>query len=266
MDWSKIKTIFIITFLILDVYLLYQFMKIRDANKYEVISEASFEEKLKADEITYKNFPKDPIKAQYLSAKPKVFTQVDTDKLKGKSEDIRGTGTTTLHVTLEKPVKITAKFEPAELSTFMKDNVLFGENYQFGEKSDKDYSITYFQTSENVPLFKNINGMITFKIGDKNQIVSYDQTYLVEMEKLTAKEEILAPLKAIETLHQKGMLKSKSNITTIELGYSTLIQLAASQVLAPTWRFEVDGKESLFVNAFEGQIIQFNSDEKSKVE
>jgi regulatory protein YycI of two-component signal transduction system YycFG len=44
MDWSKIKTIFILTFLILDVYLLFQFMKIRDANKLEVITEASFEE------------------------------------------------------------------------------------------------------------------------------------------------------------------------------------------------------------------------------
>lgn len=266
MDWSKIKTIFIITFLILDVYLLYQFMKIRDANKYEVITEASVEEKLKADEIKYVDLPKDPTQAQYLSAKPRVFTQADVEKLKGQPVVIRGTGSTTLHVTLEKPLKIAAKFEPAELSTFFKDNVLFGEDYQFGEKSDKDQSITYFQISGNVPLFKNINGMITFKIGEGNQIVSYDQTYLVEMEKLTDKEEILKPLKAIETLHQKGMLKSRSNITAINFGYSTLIQLAASQVLAPTWRFEVDGKESLFVNAFEGQIIQFSSDEKSKVE
>jgi regulatory protein YycI of two-component signal transduction system YycFG len=266
MDWSKIKTIFIITFLILDVYLLYQFMKIRDDNKYEVITEASFEEKLKAAEIKYVDLPKDPIQAQYLSAKPKVFTQVDIEKLKKQSVEVRGTGTTTLHVTFEKPLQITAKFEPAELSSLLNDDVLFGEDYQFGEKSDTDHIITYFQTSEGVPLFKNINGMITFNIDEDNQIVSYDQTYLVEMETLTAKEEILPPLKAIETLHQKGMLKSKSNITAIELGYSTLIQLAASQVLAPTWRFEVDGKESLFVNAFEGQIIQFNSDENSKVE
>ncbi|MDR7239102.1 two-component system regulatory protein YycI [Neobacillus drentensis] len=266
MDWSKIKTIFIITFLILDVYLLFQFMKIRDANKYEVITEASFEEKLKADEITYKDLPKDPIQAQYLSAKPKVFTKVDIDKLKGQSVVISGAGTTTLHALLKKPLQLTAKFEPAELSAFLNKNVLNGEDYLFGEKSDKDQTITYYQQSENYPLYKNINGMITFKLDEKNQIVSYEQTLLEEMEKLTAKEEILQPLKAIETLHQKGMLKSKSNITRIELGYSTLIQLAASQVLAPTWRFEVDGKESLFVNAFEGQIIQFNSDENSKVE
>jgi regulatory protein YycI of two-component signal transduction system YycFG len=266
MDWSKIKTIFIITFLILDVYLLFQFMKIRDANKYEVITEASVEEKLKADEIKYVDLPKDPIKAQYLSAKPKTFTQEDTKKLKGQTVILKGVGTTTLQATLEKPLQLTAKFEPAELSSYLTDNVLFGEDYLFGEKSDKDQTITYYQQSEKFPLYKNINGMIIFKLDEDNQIVSYEQTFLEEMEKLTAKEDILAPLKAIETLHQKGMLKSKSKITRIELGYSTLIQLAASQVLAPTWRFEVDGKESLFVNAFEGQIIQFNSDENSKVE
>jgi regulatory protein YycI of two-component signal transduction system YycFG len=67
-------------------------------------------------------------------------------------------------------------------------------------------------------------------------------------------------------LHQKGLLKPKSKITNIELGYSTLVQLAASQVLTPTWRIVVNDKEDFFVNAFEGQVINFNSDEKKAVE
>ncbi|MED4202702.1 two-component system regulatory protein YycI [Neobacillus mesonae] len=265
MDWSKIKTIFIITFLILDVYLLFQFMKIRDANKFEVATEASFEEKLKADEISYGELPKTFIKAQYLSAKPKIFTQEDILKLKKQKVSFKEPSTT-LNINLEKPLKLSAKFEPAELADFIKNDVLYGDQYQFWEKNDKLKTITYFQRYENFPLYQNINGMITFKYNEKNQIVSYQQSYLEGMEELTAKEEILPPLKAIETLHQKGVLKPKSTITKVELGYSTLVQLAASQVLAPTWRFEVNGKESLFVNAFEGQIIDFKSDEKISVE
>jgi regulatory protein YycI of two-component signal transduction system YycFG len=167
---------------------------------------------------------------------------------------------------LDKPLQLSAKFEPAELSDLLKENVLYGDHYQFWEENKKRKTITYFQEYDNFPLYQNINGMITFHINANNQIVSYEQTYLEGMEKLTAKEEILPPLKAIETLHQKGILKPKSNITKIELGYSTLIQLTASQVLAPTWRFVVNDKESLFVNAFEGQIIQFTSDGKSTVE
>lgn len=265
MDWSKIKTIFILTFLILDVYLLFQFMKIRDANKYEVITETSFEDKLKADEITYVELPKEPIKDQYLSAQPKTFTKGDIAKLKGQ----RATSvepSSTLVVMLDKPVQLNSKFKPSDLAPFINENILYGDHYQFWEKNDKKHTITYFQQYENYPLYENINGMITFSVNEDNQITSYQQTYLEGIQKLTAKEEILLPLKAIETLHQKGVLKPKSKITKIELGYSTLIQLAASQVLAPTWRFVVNDKESLFVNAFEGQIIEFNSEKNSKLE
>ncbi|MGJ7911116.1 two-component system regulatory protein YycI [Neobacillus sp. LXY-1] len=264
MDWSKIKTIFILTFLILDVYLLFQFMKIRDANKYEVITETSLEEKLKNDEIQYIDLPKTQIKAQYLSAKAKVFSKSDLAKVKG--EVITKDDGTTLLVTLEKPYQISEKFEPAELTNFLKGNVPYGDHYQYWEKSDKKNTITYYQHYENFPLFKNISGMITFTLNADHQIVSYQQTYLDEVQKLASKEEILPPLKAIETLYQKGELKPKSKITKVELGYSTLIKLSASKVLAPTWHFVVNDKDDLFVNAFEGQIIQFNSDEKISVE
>lgn len=239
-------------------------MNIRDANKYELTTETTAEDELKADEIKYVELPKAPIKEQYLSAKPKTFTKADAAKLKtGQFSLIKEPGTT-LEVTLEKPYQLSSKFEPAELASFLKDNILFGDHYQFGEKNDKTSTITYFQQYENSPLFKNISGMIIFNLNADNQIISYQQTYLEGIERLKAKEEILPPIKAIEALHQKALLKPKSNITKVELGYST-IPLAASQILAPTWRIVVDDKESLFVNAFEGQIIDLNN-ENSKLE
>lgn len=264
MDWSKIKTIFILTFLILDIYLLYQFITIRDTNKYEFITEASFEDNLKADEIKYVALPKTPIKGQYVSAKPKIFKNEDAEELKGQSISINNG--TILSSVLEKPVQLTSKLEPAEISSFLKNDVLFGDHYQFWAKDDKKKTITYFQQFENKPFYQNVSGMITFNINAKNQIISYEQTYLEKIEKMSQKEEILPPLKAIETLHQNDKLKSKSKVTKVELGYFTLIQLTASQVLAPTWHFVVDDKEDFFVNGFEGQIIQFNNEEKNVTE
>ncbi|NYE06176.1 regulatory protein YycI of two-component signal transduction system YycFG [Bacillus niacini] len=259
MDWSKIKTIFIITFLILDVYLLFQFMKIRDANKYEYITPTSIEETLKLDEISYKELPKGPFKDQYLSAKPKLFTRDDILKLKGQTTALKEPSTS-LQMKLDKPIPLNEKFEAADITAFIKDNVLYGDQYQFWKKDDKKNTITYFQHYGNMTLYENLSGMLTFHIDEKNQIDSYEQTYLEDIEKMTEKEEILPPLKALETLYQKGMLKPKSKITKVELGYSSLIQLSASQALAPTWRFVVDDNQSLFVNALEGQIIEFNSD------
>ncbi len=261
MDWSKIKTIFILTFLILDVYLFYQFMKIRDLNKYEFITEASFEDKLKADDIKYVDLPKATIKGQYISAKPKTFEKADLAKLKGQAALLVNEGMT-IDSTLENPVQLDSKFVESDLSNFLNESVLYGDQYKFFSKNDKKHTITLYQQYETNTFYKNQSGMLVLNINKDNQIYSYQQTYLSGIDKLTTKEEILPPLKAIETLHQKGMIKPKSKVTNVELGYSTLVHLTASQVLAPTWRIIVNNKESFYVNGFEGQIIDFNTDDK----
>lgn len=260
MDWSKIKTIFILTFLILDVYLFYQFMKIRDANKYEFITEASFEDKLKADDIKYVELPKAPINDQYISAKPKIFKEDDLAKLKDQTAYLLDDGKT-IEAVLKKPVQLESNFEESDIDEFLNENVLYGDHYKFFSKSDKKNSITLYEQFENNTFYKNISGMLTLNLNKNNQIYSYEETYLEGMDKLTTKESILPPINAIETLHQNGLIKPKSQITSVELGYSTLVQLSASQVLAPTWRIVVNNKQNLFVNAFEGQIIDFDSNE-----
>lgn len=264
MDWSKIKTIFILTFLVLDVYLMYQYMVIRNSNKYEFVTEASFEDKLKADEIDYVALPKLPIKDQYVSAKPKSFNEEEVAKLKGQTITI--VGGTMIHSLFDKSIQLTDKNEQTEIATLLKEFILNGEEYQFGQIDDKKNTITYYQQYKSRPFYKNINGKLTFYLDKDKKLVSYEQTYLDGIEELTGEEDILSPLKAIETLHQKGLLKPKSKVTKVELGYSTAVQLAASQVLTPTWQIVVDGEESLFVNAFEGQIIQFNTEENNIVE
>jgi regulatory protein YycI of two-component signal transduction system YycFG len=264
MDWSKIKTIFILTFLILDVYLFYQFIKIRDDNKYEFATEATLEDKLKADEIKYVELPKTPAKEQYISTKPKIFTKEDLDKLKGQMAYLKDA--TTIDSAFIKPIQLSSKFSVSEVTSYLRENILYGDHYQFFSKNDKKGTITFYQQYENKEFYKDISGTVTLNINKDNKITSYEQTYLIGLDKMSTNEEVLPPINAIETLHQKGLLKAKSKITNIELGYSTLVQLAASQVLTPTWRVVVNDKEDLFVNAFEGQVINFNSDENKAVE
>ena len=85
MDWSRIKTIFILTFLVLDVYLVYQFMNTRNAAQYEIPKEASLEEKLKNDDIQYSDLPEVNEKERYISVRPKVFTTEEVDKEIGRA-------------------------------------------------------------------------------------------------------------------------------------------------------------------------------------
>ena len=265
MDWSKIKTIFILTFLVLNIYLLYEFLKINDANNYEFITETSFEDKLTTEEIGYVELPKNEIKDAYVSANPKVFNK-DEISLKLKGQMISITDDTIVESILSEPVRISGEMKPAELNLFVKNRVTLGEHYKFFEYNKSEKTVTFYQQFQNKVLYKNKNGNLTLFLNDHNEIVSYQQTFLEEIERLSEVQEVLPPLKAIETLYDNGLLAPKSKITKVELGYFTLVQLTASQVLTPTWRIVVDNRENLFVNAFEGQIIKLNEEEKKLVE
>lgn len=262
MDWSRIKTIFILSFLVLDIYLVYQFLNTKNEATYELLKEASIEDKLKNEDIQYSELPKVLQKERYISVKPKVFSKDEMPS--GKLPQAGGDGTT-LRVTLEKPIKLSGKFDPSELGPFIKGFVAYGAEYQFWEKDDTTKTIVYYQEYKDKTMYHNLNGKLTFHLNAQNEVYAYDQTYLVFQEELSERQEVLPALGAIETLYKKGLLKPKSKIK-VELGYSTLVQLAASQVLAPTWRIIVDGKESLFVQGFEGQVIQFGSEENKATE
>lgn len=259
MDWSRIKTIFILTFLVLDVYLMMQFLKILDENKYEIITETTVDDKLRSDQIDYSELPKQPMKDKYLSAKLKVFQKEDLAQLKGQT--VKTKDGTMIQATFDKPIKLTNNEQSSELTPFIRTNILFGDQYRYWGKNEKEKTITYFQQYHEKLLYKNINGMLVLHYNNDNEITSYEQTLLVDIQGLSGKQEVLPPLKAIETLYDKGLLDPKSKITEVDIGYYTLVQLTSSQVLTPTWHIVVNGKKHLFVNAFEGQIIQIDKEE-----
>jgi regulatory protein YycI of two-component signal transduction system YycFG len=264
MDWSRIKTIFVLTFLVLDIYLVYQFMNTRDAAQYEIIKEASLEEKLRNDDIQYGDLPETRKREQYISVSQKVFTDEELKNAKGQSISI-GDGTAIL-AELDKPIKLSSKFEPAELSAYIKTNIYSGEQYRFWKKDDEARTITYYQEYDNKTFYYNSNARLTLYFNENNEVTSFKQTYLKVNNQLAEEEELLTPLRAMETLYKKGLLKPKSKITKVELGYSTLVTLAASHVVTPTWRLVVDGNQNLFVHAFEGRVIPLNEEQNKMTE
>ena len=272
MDWSRIKTIFIICFLILDIYLIYEFLKIQDSNQVEVQTEteASLEKRLKDDEIKYETLPTDYLEDYYLKAKPKVFTTEDFKKTIFSDQTTNIISGTVLESFLDKPLEIKDQSNTIEINNFIKNHVLYGDQYSFWEKNTESNTITYYQQYDGKTLFENLNGKLTFYLNEDDEVVSYQQTYLEEIGELSKSEKLIQPIKAIETLYRNDVLKPKSTITKVELGYYTLVPLSdvadAAQVLNPAWRFIIDYKESLYVSAFEGKIVELNNEEKKVVE
>lgn len=266
MDWSRIKTIFIISFLLLNIYLLHEFLKIRTDNQHEYATNPTLENRLKADKITYVELPKNYVKDTYLTAIPKVFSQEEVTKQEGvllKNQTVTVKNGNYVESVLGTPLKVSDKGSPAELEAFIKSNVLYGEQYRYWSRNADDQTITYYQQYKGKIFYSNFNGEITFSLNDDNKVVSYKQTYLEKIEELSDEERVLQPIKALETLYENGYLKYGTEIKKVEFGYYTLVHLTTSQVLTPAWHFVTAEEESLFVNAFDGKVIQLTSEETS---
>jgi regulatory protein YycI of two-component signal transduction system YycFG len=231
--------------------LAYQFIQKRNSSQL-VMLETTIEEQLEANGITYVEPPKEITKAAYLSGKSKIFNEQELKKLSNQKAVI--TNQSILEVSFIKPILIPNPKDQYFLNDFIKRNIISGENYSFWKFDEETKEILFFQKYNGKVIYKNASSMLVLRLNENNEIVSYEQTLLHDLEEYE-KQEIVPAIKAIETLYKKNHLKPGDHVTNIELGYYALVQFTASQVLTPTWRIVVNGKQDYYVNAFEGQVI-----------
>lgn len=272
LQWGQIKTLFILCFLVLDLFLLHQFLDKRNQSQLDIISESTIEEQLEAEEISFENLPKQESKEAYISARRHQFNVGDEERLKNELNNqsiaiVRGD---LILSRFKDPLIIKDDSTINEISKQIKENVLYGDKYEFWGWNEELNTLLFFQRHSDRHIFFNESGLLLVILKDNEEtgnkeIVLYAQTLLDEIKLQGEKQELIKPIQAIEALYNQNQLYSGDNITNIELGYHTLVPLANGvQVFAPTWHITVDDKQKYFVNAMEGQIIA--SDEKSFVE
>ena len=253
MDWNKTKGLFIVVFLILDVFLLYQFLDFRAA-KLEINKESTIEERLKAEGIKYDGGTQERVSEKTISAKAKEFNKEELAILKDQTFIIDNKRT--IRSNLNKPIPIgSGEGKYFELESFINKNVYSGSEYKFWRKEDS--KITYYQTYKGRLLFNNNNGALIFTLNEKGEVISYVQTHLDDIEEFNENQEIIPSVQAVGSLLNAGYLTEGSEVSKGELGFYTLIEVSESNVLVlvPTWHFTVDKKEDYFVNGIEGQVL-----------
>lgn len=261
MDWSRTKSIFIMVFFVLDIFLLYQFLEKKDNYQFEYISEATIEDSLQENEITYPALPKQDFKEQFLTAQSKNFTMNDTVNL--LNQKVTVVAGTQLVGTFNTPILINKHFQSSELEKLVKEYMLFGSEYHYWNYNQKDREIIFYQSWNKKMFYNNSKGKITLFLNKENQVISYEQTYLEDIKKFNKEKDVVTPIKALEALYTNGDIEPKSKITKVELGYYNSLQTtSATNLLVPTWRVVVNDKLDLFVNAFDGGVIELNTEEK----
>lgn len=270
MDWSKSKSIFIVVFLILDVFLyslyLNRHTEAQLVQRGSSLTQKTIEARLKDDNITYGVLPTNIEKAAYISGKVKNFEQ-ETPKLDNAKNILIDKNK--LIVTLKNPVKVKDIDEAASYNDFLKANVYEGTSYTLWKIDKENKKATFFQTVNTRTLYYILNGLVEVTWNDQNEIVEYEQTLLEDIGAYEEEKVLTTPLRAIQTIYNKGLLSPNSTITEVSLGYTTLVQFTQTQVFVPTWELQVqtedEGQKEYFVNAVQGGILDLTLD-ASKVE
>lgn len=259
MQWGQIKTLFIICFLILDLFLLKQFLEKRDQTQLDIISESTLEEQLQADEINIDNLPKEAVKKSYISARRHNFTDDDKERLKTQlnNQEYAIFNGDILLSEFKKPVPLNLKGSKEEIVKTVKDRIMFSEKYQYWGMSEELNTLLFFQKYQGQPIYFNQSGLLIVLLSEKNEMIQYAQTLLDDIKPQGEKQELIKPIQAVETLYNRNQLYSGDKVSKVEVGYHTLVPLSNGvQVFAPTWKFTVNKERKYFVNAIEGQIIK----------
>jgi len=264
MDWNRTKSIFIIVFLILDIFLysLY-FKRYNEAQSVEIPGERTIETRLKDDKITYGALPSNE-SATYITGKVHKFTGSDFPD-KNQQANIDGT---LAHVVFINPVKLRNINDNTSFTEFLHTNVKAGDSYALWKVDREERVAIFFQKKNNQMFYYNESASLKIKWNMDDEVIMYEQTMIDNIEEIEQQETVIPPLQIIQTLYAKGLLKAESRVTHIKLGYSTFSNLTQTQtqVLIPTWEVQVklaDGEsEEYFVDAMEGKIIDIQEDKQ----
>ncbi|GGE83040.1 two-component system regulatory protein YycI [Priestia taiwanensis] len=267
MDWSKIKTIFIITFLILNTLLAQEFLSRREKSQLDHITKQTVEELLKDSEITYNDniISKEPSNLKEFKATPKQFKESDVELLENQQAKLVESDKTRIISKLEQPIEIDGKSK-LQLTTFFKEfakkHIYKGEEYVYWkeEKDEKDSrgKIYLVQTKNGEEIYNNSDAMVVVFYDENRYITNYTQT-MVEMdedfEEFEGKKQISA-FKALETLVVGNIIKSKSTIVSVDSGYYRSFRDKDLQIIGPVWYFVLEDKSEFYVHAISGQHIK----------
>ncbi|WOV87541.1 two-component system regulatory protein YycI [Sporosarcina oncorhynchi] len=261
MDWNKTKTIFIVVFSILNIFLYSLYLKQHtETQNVQTIGKTSIEELMKQENITY-NLPQ-AVKNDfsYISANIKMFSKEELESL--VSQSIIIVDNTQIESTMNKPISIQNSKGDYHFIDFLTKYVWNGTEYELWEVDKKNQSAMFFQQVDGEPIFYSTNAMLIIHWNEEHEVTKYEQRMLKDFTSFNKKKDLMTQDEAVSSLVTRGYVKQDSKILRVIPGYSTRVQLTTeTQVFAPTWNIRVELKdgsiEEHFINAIEGKVIDF---------
>lgn len=266
MDWSRTKSIFIIVFSILNIFLYTLYVeRYTEAENLSTLAEPAVDERLEFDNITYpEDLPSDPGEEPYISGTRKALTKEDVPV-----DDTRVAVVENylLNVAFNEPIRIGNNEDKDSLEAFLAANIHEGDQYVLWDIIEEENKAIFFQEINDKTLYHSDSGQVTLLWNDEGEAVRYEQTLFTDLVENSQSKSLISPKRAIETLYSNQVLQQNTKVTSANLGYSVYVAVSDNtRMFLPTWRIIVeleDGSTAdYFVNAIKDGVIEFKETEE----
>lgn len=261
MQWGHIKTLFILSFLILNIYLVSAFINRQQDVGYLDNQELPIEDQLAAENINYDGIQVDVTESTYISVSQKLLTSEEINQLNDMNGQIIEVfnNNSSIAAELETPVSIPENANTEAIEDLIQGRVLYGEEYFLWDWNEELNLLVFFQEKENEEIYYNKSGLLLVYLNEDNEITHYTQTILGKSEVQGDPITLNRLPQVIGILYRGNFLSRGDEVTDVDIGYYSRIDTEGIQVFAPTWKVEINGERNHFVNAIEG--IVYESDE-----
>lgn len=265
MDFKKIESIFLITFLLLNIYLLIGFLNRSDL-QYASTAPDQVNLIREMEQIGIELPPLNEVDRDvyYVQADRNNLLEENSDQLENQAGSIAQDGTLYTSI-LSDPIEIEGnpddgftEADYARLNAFMESGaVLFGQEYVYLRYDNAENRFVYAQQVEGIPVADGTSEISLFYGSDGN-IISYQQSYAGPMTAQGSPLEVITDRQAIEILFQNNEISSNSVVRQPILSYHRTLHLEDLSMYGPIWYIPVTdstGERVLRVDAFERTII-----------
>lgn len=265
MDYKRVQIILIITFSILNLYLLTVFLEKDDAFNFgDSSTTVNLEEGLRNDNIQSPELSRENEEIAVIKTDKNMFLREHASSLKNQTTRM---DSNLLFSILSEPIELDFETKGLTLTNRLKPlqefkdsgNVLEGTKYDFISYQELNQRIYYVQHSEDGIPIADGTATLVFHVNADHEVVSYEQTYAGDSETQGRLRTVISEQKAVESLYLNNQIPDDSTIRLLTLSYYQTLSLKDMNIYSPMWYVEIVrenvGIQVKRVDALTGSII-----------
>ncbi|GEK28617.1 two-component system regulatory protein YycI [Furfurilactobacillus siliginis] len=266
MDFRRIQWIFLIAFVAIDVFLFASWQQsdstVTKSAPRSTNSATTVLREMRNDGITFTAPSSKEGEGYYVSTKTGLpHLRANAENL--TYQDVRY-NTVELTSYLHQTLTVGQTHPEKQLNRFVKSgaNVIAGNEYVYSPELSKVAAneVVYVQKVPSGTILAP-SAQLRFRVGARNQVLSYTQTYVTKPETLREKTTTISQQKALIWLYQYNELPNNTKVLWSKLSYSRLLRVSDNNVYVPTWFIALKSKSSdnvviKRVNAFTGAVMK----------